>query len=75
VRCGFRRGAQITDPWRHCGSLQEAHVKSLNHDNSSRSYRKWTNAGAGLEAVLFASVQVVMLVCLVLVATQLIVTA
>ena len=50
-------------------------MKSLFQENPTRAWRKWVTAGAGVENALFVSVQVVMLVCIVLVAAQLFATA
>ena len=54
---------------------EEAIVKPLFQGGPTRSYRKWAMAGAGVETALFVSVQAVMIVCIVLVAAQLIATA
>jgi hypothetical protein len=50
-------------------------MKSLLQENTIRGYRKWAAAGVAVETALFVSVQALMLVCIVLVAAQLFVTA
>jgi hypothetical protein len=50
-------------------------VKSLFQGHPTGSHRIWKSAGSGVETALFVSVQAVMLVCIVLVAVQLFVTA
>ena len=49
-------------------------MKSILQRDPPASYRKWSTAGTGVETALFISVQAVMLVCVVLVAAQLIAT-
>lgn len=50
-------------------------MKSILQRDPPASYRTWSTAGTGVETALFISVQAVMLVCVVLVAAQLIATA
>jgi hypothetical protein len=55
------------------GSSREAGVGPQQRE--SPAHRRWQAAGDRVETVLFASVQAVMLVCIVLVAAQLFATA
>jgi len=57
------------------GILEEVIMKQFLQKHRIQSEWAREAAGAGVEAVLFISVQAVMLVCVVLVAAQLIVTA
>ena len=50
-------------------------MKSLFQEYPNRGYPKWATAGTAVETALFVSVQAVLLVCIVLVAAELIVTA
>ena len=50
-------------------------MKNLLREQAVPGHRIWSKSGAGVETVLFVSVQAVMLVCIVLVAAQLFATA